>query len=155
MSNIINSESSPFVFAYLNTPVTNATGNGTNYTVKFDTIIAGSGYSTSTGIFTAPVAGNYLISTSIFLNNIISSANNNLTSIVVNSTAYRLMDGAMNALKDPSNNYLTYGSISSIFLNVNDQVYINAFVNNGSSAVVGISGGSSPYQTWIFIKYLS
>jgi hypothetical protein len=48
--------------AHLNTAQTNKTGNAVNYTVPFDgeSFDIGSNFNTSTGTFTAPVAGKYL-----------------------------------------------------------------------------------------------
>ena len=48
---------------YLVNAIINATGDGTNYTVLFDTVIydPSSSYNTGNGRFTAPVTGNYLV----------------------------------------------------------------------------------------------
>lgn len=53
----------PMVVASNNATVNNVTGDGTAYTVIFntETTDAGSNYNNATGIFTAPITGNYLI----------------------------------------------------------------------------------------------
>lgn len=47
--------------AYLSSPQSNVTGDGTIYTVPFDTALTniGGGFDTGTGVFTAPITGNY------------------------------------------------------------------------------------------------
>ncbi len=59
----------PGFFAYLNSATSNSTGDGTQFTVVFDTIYnsfnVGSMYSTSTGVCTIAVAGVYVISANI------------------------------------------------------------------------------------------
>jgi hypothetical protein len=151
--NILNSF--PYIKAYLNSPLTNVTGNGTSATLKFDTIVSGStsGYSTSTGIFTAPIAGRYLIVTAFTFNNIVNSANGNVSNIQVNSTPYRLAEFSLTAAKTSGNTFVTNGALI-INLSVNDTVSVILQVNNGSSASVGVSAGTNPYVTWLYIRYL-
>lgn len=51
----------PAFLAYLSTNQANVTGDGTQYTVIFDTVAfqQGAGYNNGTGVFTAPVTGYY------------------------------------------------------------------------------------------------
>ena len=72
-----NNSSQPAFFASKTSNTTNATGDGTIYTVIFDTIVKnqGSGYNNSTGIFTAPVTGIYVFTTSLLLENIAVASN--------------------------------------------------------------------------------
>ncbi len=57
-------------FAYANSSIVNPTGDGTPYTVVFDSTLnnTGSAYSTGTGLFTAPATGMYHFDTSIAFN---------------------------------------------------------------------------------------
>lgn len=56
--------------AYTSASYNNVTGDGTLYTVIFDTAIVNTGgaYNTATGVFTAPTTGNYLFNCTLDLN---------------------------------------------------------------------------------------
>lgn len=71
-SNRYTNTSQPMFLAYLNTDVTNATGDGTRYQVVYDTEVSdiGANFSTVTGAFTAPVAGIYKFSHGFTLSNL-------------------------------------------------------------------------------------
>lgn len=65
----------PCVAAYRNAVASSVTGDSTGYTVIFDVERSdqNADYDTSTGIFTAPVAGNYLITTNVAYNGLTSA----------------------------------------------------------------------------------
>lgn len=65
----------PCFSAYLNTGVTNKTGDGTRYTVLFDTVSFDNttSYATGTGLFTVPVTGHYIFMTSLVISGLTSS----------------------------------------------------------------------------------
>lgn len=54
----------PSFFAYVSSNIINVTGNGTEYFIVYDSEYndIGSNFSTATGIFTAPISGNYFLS---------------------------------------------------------------------------------------------
>jgi hypothetical protein len=70
MANIINQQATPFFIATLSSQAANVTGDGTTYTAIWDTLSSGSGYNTSTGVFTAPMDGDYLFLVMVFLTNV-------------------------------------------------------------------------------------
>ena len=75
----INLESVPVakaqVVAYLNTGLTNVTGDSTGVFIIFDTVVSniGSAYNNATGVFTAPRTGNYLVSATVMFNNLLAT----------------------------------------------------------------------------------
>ncbi len=68
--------SSTTFFAYVNASIVNPTGDGTAYTVIFDSTLnnTGSAYATGTGLFTAPATGIYHFDTCIAFNSIQSTS---------------------------------------------------------------------------------
>lgn len=153
MSNISNSQLVPVLFAYLNTGVTNVTGNGTNYTVLYDTVGYGDSSNYSSGVYTVQIPGNYIICSGMTFNNIINSANNNLSGFSINGTNYRMIELSMIALKDSTNTYSQTSSIQ-FYMSAGQTISVIATINNGSAASVGMPGGTSPYLNWMFIRYL-
>ena len=69
-ANIQTNTAQPCFRAYLANAINDVTGNGTNYTVIFDTaeFDNSSSYDVATGLFTAPKTGRYLFNTSLYDN---------------------------------------------------------------------------------------
>lgn len=156
MTNIIYRDTVPTVFVYLSSTATGVTGNGTAYTILFNSNVTGytsPGYNTGTGIYTVPLTGNYLICTSFQLTNIINGANGNLSVISTTVQAHRLSELSCNAAKDASNIFCTNGMIVEN-LTAGNSVSAVAQLNNGSAASVNVAGGSSPFVSWLYIRYL-
>lgn len=99
----------PAFSVYNGTNIVNTTGDGTNYTILFDTssLNVGTGYATGTGLFTAPVAGNYLFTYSFFVTT---------TSVYTAISSFLIINGtnrykAIPALQNATSNS-TYQSFS-------------------------------------------
>jgi hypothetical protein len=153
MTSILIRDTVPAMFAYLNTPVSNVTGNGTTYVIKFDTVLFGSGYNTATGLYTVPVAGNYLLCGSFKYTTIINGANGNLATLNQSGFAYRISEYATTASKTLSNTFCTNG-MNVVTAAAGDTLSMSAQLNNGSTASVGIAGGNAPYISWFFVRYI-
>lgn len=154
-NNLINSAGRPRVFAYLNTGVTNVTGSGSIYQVLLDTVLFGTGYNTGAGIYTAPFTGNYLIASSIELNNLVSGANGNQSDIFINNTtSYRTWESGL-SLSKSNNNIFTNLACMIYNLTAGQTVAMRAIVQNSATNIVGVGGGNNPYVTWLYVCYLS
>ena len=83
-----NNASLPSFYAGVSTTPTNVTGDGTSYTILFDAIQfnTGSYYDASTGIFTAPYAGVYLLTAAVAMTDLDAAMTRGFATIV--------MDGA-------------------------------------------------------------
>lgn len=88
----INSLSTPVFIARNSTTRTNVTGDGTQYSVIFNTEITdqGADYNPTTGVFTAPITGHYILSVFLNLNNVTSGHTlGTLELVTSNNTFYR------------------------------------------------------------------
>ncbi len=133
----------PCVVAHKSTVSTNVTGDGTGYTVIFDTVSIdqGSNYNNATGIFTAPVTGTYLITAQV--------AYNGLTA--AHTGAFLLISTSPKVVWNPSYNpyatqnlFTTQQAVNNsaiIRLTSGDTVRIIFAVYNGAK-VVGVTGSN-------------
>lgn len=143
-SNVLNSQQALFG-AYLSSQHSNVTGNGAVYTILYDTILVNQGgrYNASTGIFTAPAAGNYLFCT---YNLIIGAAGPTAAEIIldVNGTGY-LIDYSHTFAAGPTNSTLKGWSIVS--LPSSGQVSMLLYMQ-GSTMSASIKGTGAPYSCY-------
>jgi C1q domain len=157
-SNRLTNTSQPVVYAYLNTGLSNVTGDGTNVSpVIFDTILSqqGSAYNATTGVFTAPVTGFYLIEAQITFSGL--TALHNAGSLAVNTTSSGTPKSVFNPGALFAGSLVTNGasfSISALLnLTATNTVSIGAVVA-GSTKTVGIQGENSGEYTRLTIVLL-
>jgi hypothetical protein len=144
-TNVVNANQALFN-AYMSTSQTNTTGDGTAYTIVFDTTTAnqGSNYSTGSGQFIAPITGNYLFSTSITATGITLAATGTL-SLVTTTASYLLLSFIGTGTGFSFTSYPMGGSVIVPMNAANTAVIKLTITNAGSSKVVGITGSGSPY----------
>jgi len=139
------STTQPAFNAYLSTNQPNVTGDGTVYTIIFDTELfdQGSNYNNATGTFTAPVAGKYQFNVTVDL--IATTATGGFINLVTTSRSYRLV-----AVK-PSNVGTAGGDTGlsgSIIVNMsaNDTATVTAQAT-GTTKISAVYGTSTPSVT--------
>lgn len=139
----------PVVFsAYLSSPQSNLTGDSTNYFIIFNGILINTGgaYNPATGIFTAPVAGNYMFSYAIQIFNLnvahsvfsagIGDTSSSLTTLFSNSWANPFVSSTtVDEGSGPVTGYQSYGASGIIPLTVGQQVRISFQVRGGTKTV--------------------
>ena len=128
---------------YNNSTISNVTGDGTAYTIIFPDLYAGnvgSGYSVSTGIFTAPITGNYVFNTYLNLIGVTALDTSCTVSISYNSgaTIYQLYDANIGAIQVSGS--ISMGGGMLLPMTATDTVALVLTVS-GSTKTVSIQGG--------------
>ena len=143
----------PFVELKHNGTESNVTGNGTTYTIAWDTetFDVGSNYvGSGSNSFTAPVAGHYLVSASIYLGGITSSADTIQYNVTFTNRTYNAWTENVNDLD--SNRSVVLSVIGQ--MDTGDTITQTCRVNGCGSDVVDFlpsSGG----QSWFTVTLLN
>lgn len=150
-NNYYTNSAHPAFFAYKSTPTNNVTGTGTLYNIVYDSILfqQGSNYNSSTGVFTAPVAGVYVIGASSYSYNVTSSANEIGLGII--TTHYSFY--AQNQISSAKSSLLIHLCIN-VQLNAGDTVHCNMYVKGESSDIdncYGEADGSYFCRFWGYL----
>jgi hypothetical protein len=133
------------VLATLSNAVANATGDGTDYTIVYDTapVNTGTAYNVATGVFTAPGTATYLISGAICINNLTAAHATGFTVISTTPlalTADRGNYGAMRAVSGGGAYSASFCGYAS--LTVGQTISITIVVA-GSTKTITIEGSGS------------
>jgi hypothetical protein len=120
----------------------NVTGNATVFKVEFNSEITdqGSDFDTTTGTFTAPVAGNYLLTTIVRMSGITAAADTIYLNLVTSNRNYWNYKANTNSL--PSNQTVQLSIIAD--MDAGDTAYVNVRVTGEASDVVDVLGDSLP-----------
>ncbi len=140
------------IFAYKSSATANATGDGTLATVIFDTVVydVHSDYDNSTGIFTVPVTGTYMVTGNVAIQNLGAST---VFTAYVQSTAYQQYCTSSNAA-NVANTGLIWLPVSSLVrLTATQTIYIQV-AGEGGILNNSIFGGGG-YFTWLSIALVS
>jgi hypothetical protein len=146
-SNRATNTAQPCFFASLSTTVPNATGDGSPYTIIFDSVSfdQNSNYNAGTGIFTAPVAGKYHFEASVFFNNV--NANMSSFQIDIAATSLTLRRSLGYAVAGASSSGTGENVSGIISMAASDTAYVFVAVG-GSTKTAGILGASGVIDTW-------
>lgn len=142
-TSVLPSSSKEIFSAYLSSTQSNVTGDGTVYTVLFDTVVVdtASSYNSGTGVFTAPYTGNYLFNASINLDGLDIAHVEGIFSFsgsVYESRFARYNMGAMAT----AGTFQQSGSMQ-IPMTAGDTMTVFAFVNSGTKTV-DVVGAAAP-----------
>lgn len=123
----------PCFLATMTSAATNAWGDGANYTVVFNNSVfdQNSNYATGTGVFTAPVAGKYLFTSTVALSNTGGTAAANATIELV-ATARTLAGAASAYITTNPNGFLTLSSSWIVDMAASDTAKIQ--INGATTA---------------------
>lgn len=143
-ASVRTSSMQPSFFAYPNADITNATGDGTLYTIIYNAELydVGSNFNTTTGTFTAPFLGKYQFN--------VVTALSNIPALAVN-TQHSLVSSAGNIYRFNSDVY-TAGTFSAKFLtgsviismSAGESVTVTTLVGTTTktATVAGLSGST-------------
>lgn len=131
MTNIASPFSIPNVYATLGTAVSSVTGDGTVYTLVWDTLSFGSGYNVSTGVFTAPMNGDYLFLVDCYMTNLTSSHTSCIMQLISTSNSYTFKQFNIESSMNSSNSFLIQGFIPTR-MSKNDTSSITIQISNGT-----------------------
>ena len=141
----------PMVLANLSATTGAVTGDATVYTVIFDNEItdAGTNYNNSTGVFTAPVAGNYLVSGNIAFGGLGTTVN--FVSYINSTTA--LLDGmSNNALNIGVGGYIWCPFGGMIRLSGGGTISVQAQGNTGTKTNTIIGGSIFSWLSIVLVN---
>lgn len=132
-------------FLIFATGVTNVTGDGTTATIIFNNTVydTATNFNTTTGVFTAPVAGKYLLQSHALLNGM--SALFTAQAIAITTTAVTFTD-APNVVSAGTQRGIQVSCIANMAVGDTASVNINV---SGSTKTIGTANGSATdLRTW-------
>jgi len=154
---IYTNTSQPAFYAYNSGGATNVTGDGTNYTVVFDTAVSnqGSNYNTGTSTFTAPVTGMYFFTVAVeYLPILVAHTTGQLQLAVAGTSASATILNYINpgVVKGGGNAYVANAN-AMVKMTATDTATVILTVV-GSTKTVGINGGIATNPSCTFAGYL-
>jgi hypothetical protein len=132
------------LFAYVNSNVSNVTGDGTSYTIIFNSTVvdSASAFNTGTGVFTAPNTGYYFVSVMVGLNGF------NGTHVgpfnLVNLPGGKFIDSGFSIIQPIGNISFSFSALVS--LSATNTLSVSTQVGS-STKTISVAGDSSYYQT--------
>lgn len=139
---------------YLSADVTNVTGDGTDYTIAFDTVFydSNSDFNTSTHNLVIPRTGFYLLIGNATFNSGFNSSNTSAR-MYISIPSHAIYVASNNPTALTLSGGTTYAGSYIAQLNANDNVNLHILAG-GSTKTAGLAGGNGNLQTffsWHFI----
>lgn len=143
----------PYLIAKRNGNLSNVTGAGANYTVPYNDVLyeVGSGLNTSTGVYTFPTTGKYIVEFSVHIYGLTASHSICASRFVSTSVTWQVGDINTAIVRTAGGNYIIEGTLLTSN-NSGDTGRVEIAVSNGTSTVdiFGIAG-----FTWLFIGLIA
>lgn len=145
----------PAFCGYCSGNKTNVTGDGTQYTIVFDSELfdQNSNFNTSTGTFTAPVTGKYWLFASVGVTGIGALNTSGSPRIVTTANTYQqFLNGPSNCYTTTSTNYSAQVGVLAT-MTAGDTATVTITINGGTK-IVSVLGDASSFNT-TFSGYLA
>jgi len=146
----------PCFFAYANANITNVTGDGTTYTIAFNTEYFDQGSNFASNTFTAPVTGKYLFLLDIKLSNFTASHTVGYAALVIAGTSaatQQFWNVSPANVRDANNNLHFSGAVGPITMTAADTATVQVTVSN-STKTVTLKGAALSGEQSSFAGYL-
>lgn len=142
----VTNTSQPLFSVRMATLVANVTGDGTAYTIIFDTedIDQGGVFNIATGVFTAPVTGTYLLGVNCLLADLTSGHTSGVLRIVTTPRTYT--GGTANPFACSAGGTYNMAATAMVSLTAGQTALFDVIVNN-STLTVDVAGAT---QTWAY-----
>jgi hypothetical protein len=155
----INYPLQPAFFSYLSTNLINAVPQNSNYTVVFDTIVydQNNNYSTTSGIFTAPITGVYYFTSVSTVTGTLGNGATEIRYIIIGSgtnESFRAYKANPQTAPSVDNSNLTLGGQAFIRLNAGDTIQMQIAQFNGNSNTTLLGGAPSSNAVTFFQGFL-
>lgn len=145
-TDIMTNSAQPILTALVHTSQSNCTGDGTSVDIIFDQIVdqQGSNYNNTTGKYTCPVAGFYLLSYTVTFTGITSAMNDGNSQIL--SSAGTIMKRAWNAggIRTAANESVISDSVITKRA-ASDTLYVNIAISNGTKVASTKADSFGPF----------
>jgi len=141
-SGVITNAQQPAFSAQQTVNALNATGNGTIFTIIYDSILGqqGTNYNSATGVFTAPVTGYYQFNASILVSNL-GAAHTLFEAFFTRNAGANHFGFVVNPFVTQSASGLCMYNIAALIsLTAADTVAVRTFVSGGAQTVT-VQGG--------------
>jgi hypothetical protein len=135
MTNIVNGSSNTSLLATLTSAATNVTGDGTVYTLVWNNVVYGSGYNTSTGVFTCPVAGDYLFTPVVQISNLTASFTFCTATLVATGGSFQTCEFRIGNYRNPSNSTTLTPCVVPVRMAVNDTAQWNILISGSTKTL--------------------
>jgi hypothetical protein len=133
----------PAFSAYVNTSITNTTGNGAQYQISanwtsiFD---QGSNFNISTGVFTAPIAGKYRFEATINMENLTGVTSLNFQMLYNSASNLYFFEGAVAA--SPASNRQSATGAWTVSMAANDTMSLRVQGHGAGGNTATVTGGA-------------
>jgi hypothetical protein len=143
------------VLAYKSSTTANLTGDGTSYTVIYDSEVVdvGSDFNTTTGVFTAPTTGKYQVNARVKFDTVAAGHTFGIMTINTSNRTY-VEDIPNPANSRNSSNDFTYNMSQIVDMDASDTLSISVNIFN-STKTIGITGHATQNPTAISIYLLT